>query len=73
MKTVFQRTEITEPALFNPSDTTKKAAGFPEICVSAFSASVKETGLKFTLKCVAFQLSVAFLGGYIAHLALFWI
>ncbi len=42
-------------------------------CVSAFSASVKETGLKFTLKCVAFQLSVAFLGGYIAHLALFWI
>ena len=42
-------------------------------CISAFSASVKETGLKFTLKCVAFQLLAAFLGGYIAHLALFWI
>ncbi|MDE6892262.1 MAG: nucleoside phosphorylase [Lachnospiraceae bacterium] len=37
MKTVFQRTEITEPALFNPSDTTKKPEGFPEICISAFS------------------------------------
>lgn len=42
MKTVFQRTEITEPALFNPSDTTKKAAGFPEICVSAFSCKFFE-------------------------------
>lgn len=37
MKTIFQRTEITEPAMFSPSDTTPKIEGFPEICVSTFS------------------------------------
>ena len=37
MKTIFQRTEITEPAMFSPSDTTQKIEGFPEICVSTFS------------------------------------
>lgn len=36
-------------------------------CVSAFSASVKETGLRFTLKCVAFQLILAFAGAYLIH------
>lgn len=37
MKTIFQRTEILEPALFNPNDTTKKIENFPEICVSTFT------------------------------------
>lgn len=42
-------------------------------CISAFSASVKEVGLKFTLKCVAFQIFLAFLGGYIVRLTFLWI
>ncbi len=33
-------------------------------CVSAFSASVKEVGLKFSVKCVLLQLAAALLGGY---------
>ena len=37
MYTIFQRTEISEPALFGPSDTTKKLENFPEICISTFS------------------------------------
>lgn len=37
-------------------------------CVSAFSASVKETGLKFTLKCYLFQLLGAFAASYIIRL-----
>ncbi len=37
-------------------------------CVSAFSASCKEVGLKFTLKCVGVQIILAFLGAYIIHL-----
>lgn len=37
-------------------------------CVSAFSASCKEVGLKFTLKCVGVQTVLAFLGAYIIHL-----
>ena len=40
MKTIFQRTEISEPALFSPSDTTKKVADFPKICVSTFSEAI---------------------------------
>lgn len=40
MNTVFQRTNISEPALFSPSDTTKKINNFPEICVSTFSESI---------------------------------
>lgn len=36
-------------------------------CVSAFSASVKEAGLKFTLKCYAMQTIIAFAGAYIMH------
>lgn len=36
-------------------------------CVSALSASVKEVGLKFTLKCVAFQTVIAFLGAYLIN------
>lgn len=37
---VFQKNEISEPALFNPSDTTKKVGNFPEICVSTFSENI---------------------------------
>ena len=40
MYTIFQRTEISEPALFGPSDTTKKIENFPEICISTFSDSI---------------------------------
>lgn len=40
MKTIFQRNEITEPALFNPFDTTKKIKDFPKICVSTFSENI---------------------------------
>lgn len=42
MKTIFQRTELTEPALFSPSDTTKRIKNFPEICVSTFSKNIIE-------------------------------
>lgn len=31
--TIFQKSEISEPALFSPSDTTKKIDNFPEICI----------------------------------------
>ena len=37
---VFQKNEISEPALFNPSDTTKNVDNFPEICVSTFSENI---------------------------------
>ena len=37
---VFQKNEISEPALFNPSDTTNKVDNFPEICVSTFSENI---------------------------------
>lgn len=40
MYTIFQRTEIQEPALFNPTDTTKKIKDFPDICVSTFSDNI---------------------------------
>lgn len=40
MKTIFQRTAITEPALFSPADTTKPMDHFPEICVSTFSEAI---------------------------------
>lgn len=36
-------------------------------CISAFSASVKEAGLKFSLKCLGIQLLIAFAGGYIVN------
>lgn len=36
-------------------------------CISAFSASVKEVGLKFSLKCLGAQLLAAFAGGYIVN------
>lgn len=38
--TIFQKSEISEPALFSPSDTTKKIDNFPEICVSTFSENI---------------------------------
>lgn len=38
--TVFERSEIVEPALFSPSDTTKRIENFPEICVSTFSENI---------------------------------
>ena len=40
MNTIFQRTNISEPALFSPSNTTKKIGNFPEICVSTFSENI---------------------------------
>lgn len=40
MKTIFQRTEITEPALFSPCDIIERKENFPEICVSTFSESI---------------------------------
>ncbi|MCI8734336.1 MAG: ferrous iron transporter B [Clostridia bacterium] len=42
-------------------------------CISAFTASCKEVGLKFTLKCVLFQLAAAFLGAYLIRLAFLWV
>ena len=39
-------------------------------CVSALSASVKEAGLKFTLKCVIVQLLIAFTAAYAVNLIL---
>lgn len=42
-------------------------------CVSAFSASCKEAGWKFTLKCFFLQLLIAFIGAYIMRLAFIWI
>lgn len=36
-------------------------------CISAFSASCKEAGLKFTVKCFFAQLGLAFAGGYLVH------
>lgn len=40
MKTIFQKDNIAEPALFTPFDTTKKIKDFPEICVSTFSENI---------------------------------
>ena len=40
MNTIFHRTNISEPALFSPSDKTKKIGNFPEICVSTFSENI---------------------------------
>lgn len=40
MNTIFQQTNISEPALFSPSDTTNKIDNFPEICVSTFSENI---------------------------------
>lgn len=42
-------------------------------CVSAFSASVKEAGLKFTLKCFLFQLLGAFAVSYLVRLAFIFV
>ena len=40
LNTIFQRTNISEPALFSPCDTTKQIDNFPEICVSTFSENI---------------------------------
>jgi Fe2+ transport system protein B len=37
-------------------------------CISAFSSSLREVGVKFTLKCYLVQTVIAFLGGYLIHL-----
>lgn len=42
---------------------------FCPACVSAMAASVREAGVKFTIKCVAVQLIIAFTGAYIVNLA----
>ena len=43
---------------------------FCPACVSALSASAKEAGLKFTLKCVIVQLLIAFTAAYAVNLIL---
>ena len=52
MHTIFQRTNISEPALFSPYDITKKIDNFPEICVSTFSEGIiqKFSSLEHTKK-----------------------
>ena len=52
MHTIFQRTNISEPALFSPYDITKKINNFPEICVSTFSEGIiqKFSSLEHTEK-----------------------
>ena len=40
LNTIFQRINISEPALFSPFNTTKKIDNFPEICVSTFSENI---------------------------------
>lgn len=40
VETIFQRSDISAPALINPSDTTEKIKGFPKICVSTFSDNI---------------------------------
>lgn len=40
IRTIFQRTKLSEPALFSPSDTTKPVDGFPKLCVSTFSEAM---------------------------------
>lgn len=40
MNTVFQKTRVSEPALFQPADTTKPVEHFPSICVSTFSENI---------------------------------
>ncbi len=37
-------------------------------CISALSASCKEAGLKFTVKCFIIQLIISFIGAYAVHL-----
>jgi len=46
---------------------------FCPACISAFSASCKEVGLKFTLKCAVLQLVLAFAGGYLVRLIFYWV
>lgn len=40
MKTVFYESRTSAPALFDPSDTTKQAENFPEVCISTFSRQI---------------------------------
>ena len=40
MSTVFNRTRVSEPALFTPCDTTEKVKDFPAVCVSTFSENI---------------------------------
>lgn len=40
VKTIFQRSDISAPALINPADTTEKIKDFPKICVSTFSDNI---------------------------------
>ena len=56
MHTIFQRTNISEPALFSPYDITKKIDNFPEICVSTFSEGIiqKFSSLEHTKKIAEF-------------------
>ena len=40
VETIFQRADISAPALINPADTTEKKKDFPKICVSTFSDNI---------------------------------
>lgn len=40
VETIFQRADISAPALINPADTTEKRKDFPKICVSTFSDNI---------------------------------
>ena len=50
--TIFEKSQISEPALFSPRDTTKQIDNFPEICVSTFSENIilKFSSLRDTKK-----------------------
>ena len=40
VETIFQRADLSAPALINPADTTEKIKDFPKICVSTFSDNI---------------------------------
>ena len=40
VETIFQRADLSAPALINPTDTTEKIKDFPKICVSTFSDNI---------------------------------
>lgn len=40
VETIFQRADLSAPALINPTDTTEKIKDFPQICVSTFSDNI---------------------------------
>lgn len=61
MKTIFQRSEISEPALFSPSDTTKKIAELYTAngVIPVYKISYKNTDIAFYLSRVGTPACVA--------------